>query len=175
MQLGPQCDVCVPADPLDLALQSAPLSALLGKAAVVDYGTLDPALRRRDKGPKNPRVAKAEHRDVRRLGQFGHGRVAGMTEDGRVARIDRVYPAGEPDPIERGNDASADRRLLRCADHGDRPGLKQRFKPHRPLLPKRPVLPTRYLLSVEGWAMSLPRQRIRQPTSVAKLSKKSTS
>jgi len=29
-----------------------------------------------------------------------------MTEDDRVARVDRVYPAGEPDPIERGNDAT---------------------------------------------------------------------
>ncbi len=125
-----QRDIRLPADPLDLALQSAPLSALLGKAAIIDYRALDPALRRRDEGPKNPPVAKAEHRDIRRLGQFGHARVAGMTEDGRVARIDRVNPAGEPDPLKRGNDSTADRRLLRRADHGDRPGLKQRFEPH---------------------------------------------
>src|SRR5580704_7347381 len=54
-----------------------------------------------------------------------------MTEDDRVARVDRVYPAGEPDPIERGNDATADCRLLRRADHSNRPRLKQCFKLHR--------------------------------------------
>src|SRR5262249_34963886 len=126
-----QRNVRLAADPRDFALQSAPLFALLGKAAIVDHGTLDPALRRRDERPENARVADTEHCDIGRFGQFGHVRVTGMTKDSRVARIDRIYPAGEADPIERGNDPPADRRLLRRADYGDRPGLEQRFKRHR--------------------------------------------
>jgi hypothetical protein len=47
-----------------LALQSAPVFALFREAPVVDYRALDPTLRRRDKGPENPRVAEAEHRDI---------------------------------------------------------------------------------------------------------------
>ena len=37
----------------------------------------------------------------------------------------------EPDPIERGKDATTDCRLLRRADHSNRPRLKQCFKLHR--------------------------------------------
>jgi hypothetical protein len=47
-----QRDICLSADPLDFALQLAPLFALFREAPVVDYRALDPTLRRRDKGPR---------------------------------------------------------------------------------------------------------------------------
>jgi hypothetical protein len=59
-----QRDISLSTDPLDLTLQSPPVFALFREAPVVDYRALDPTFRRRDKGPENPRVAEAEHRDI---------------------------------------------------------------------------------------------------------------
>src|SRR5262249_61782609 len=57
-----QRNIRLPADPLDLALYSAPLFVLFGEAAVVYYRRFDSALCRRDEGAANPRVAEPKHR-----------------------------------------------------------------------------------------------------------------
>jgi len=126
-----QRDAAFAAEIGNFALQKTALLVLFGKTAVVDDGRLDAALCRRGKGVANPRMADAEHRNVRRLGQIGKARIAGMAEDARIGRIDREDRAGEADPIERGDDPAPDRRLFRGADNGDRAGLKQRCERHR--------------------------------------------
>src|SRR6202048_4273158 len=84
-----QRDISLSADPLDLALHSAPVFALFREAPVVDYRALDPTLRRRDKGPENPRVAEAEHRAIG-LGRASLLRHSGLAQPGDVGRLEKL-------------------------------------------------------------------------------------
>jgi hypothetical protein len=84
-------DIAVVTDPFDLRLALAPAIAAFGKSAVINDGTLRPALRSRSERFEDALVAHAKDGDIGRLRQFCDAGVASVTEHGRIIRIDRKY------------------------------------------------------------------------------------
>src|SRR5262249_60391787 len=92
---------------------------------------IKPLIACRGKWLEDAVVAHAKDRNIGRLRQFRDGAVASATQYGRIVRVDRKYRPGKPDPVQRGDQPSSDRRLFRRAEDSDRSRLEERFKPHR--------------------------------------------
>src|SRR5215831_14468354 len=96
-------DTAFTTDPFDPRLQLPSILAALGKASVVDDGTLNPTLRCRGKWLEDALVAHAKDGNIGRLRQFCDTAVASATQHGRIIRVDRKYRPGKPDPVRRGD------------------------------------------------------------------------
>src|SRR5271163_1807414 len=75
-------------------------------------------------------MAHAEERHIGCFRQRGDARPALAAKHRRVIRVDRKDPTGKADPVERGDQASPDRRLVGRTDYGDRCRPKQRVELH---------------------------------------------
>jgi hypothetical protein len=125
-----QQDPGFPADTNNLGLQPGSLLAALGEAAVEDRRGLCSLRSERPEALEDAPVADAERHHVGRFRQFLDARIAALSEDFRIFRVDRIDSPLEADAFGGNDQRSAERRPLGCADNGDRFRAQEGVKGH---------------------------------------------
>ena len=114
----------IPTHPHELGLTSTARVAVLGEAAVVDHGPAGASIGDGAEALDDARVGDAQRDHVRLLRQLAHVRIAALSEDLRVLRIDRVQSTAVAEDRRRLHEGAADRRALGGAQDGDRAGTR---------------------------------------------------